>query len=63
MTTLQYVKHRKKQKCKFQVQPIDSQLYSKLGQVLSKSRDERQLMEGLKAEAVLLPPEELDFMF
>jgi hypothetical protein len=63
MNALQFIKHRRKQKCQFKKQKADAALYRKLGQVLSKEGSVRSQMEVKRPSGVLPPPQELDFIF
>lgn len=62
MTTLEYLKYRKKQRCKDKPTPKAIN-HDKLGQLLSKVSGIREKMEVQKPELMTSRPEDLDFIF
>lgn len=62
MTTLEYLKYRKKQRCKNKPKPKAIN-HDKLGALLSKAAGIREKMEVEKPELMASRPEDLDFIF
>lgn len=63
MDTLQYVKARKKIKCKPTNRVNVAREHEELGRILSDRKSERGKMEVDKPELMLPPAQDLDFIF
>jgi hypothetical protein len=64
MTTLEYVEHRRTQKCKKQKQhPVKLGEHQRLGELLSKKQRERDQMEVDNQPRLQCPSPDLDFIF
>ena len=63
MDTLEYVKQRRKLKCVHQTRKVPTDLHDRIGRLLLQEMGVRSKMEIQKPEVVLLPPQELDYIF
>jgi hypothetical protein len=66
MTTQQYLKLRRAQKCQQKSKPENRKplnaLHDKIGRLLTPDQQERSRMDIQKPDLILLPAEELDFI-